>query len=256
MILPTPRLPVVLWFVLLATAVPLLHLAVNVKPADPLPPDWRLPDVIGEWRGERLYYSTDPTVTKVFHEADIVQPGICPVSGAPLDTVSKAERRLLPVDVEIDRREYRNSTGLFRHVVMVVTGASREGIHRPDWCLTAQGVRIGALRYVAVKDAQGRRFDVAVYPMLPRHAPENAVPQQFFVYWFEGPDAHTPYNGIRILRMGWDRLRYGKVQRWAYFSIQMNLLPEQTDADAQIAEAVKWYLSGRAGDAKPENEAP
>ncbi len=241
------RLPMILWFVLLAAAVPLLHRAARVKPADPLPAYWRLPERIGDWQGERLYYSTDPEVTRAFREADIIEAGICPVSGAPLDTVSAAERRLLPADVEIERRLYRDEGGdVYRHVIMLVTGASREGIHRPEWCLVAQGVRIGTLRYVAAKDANGERFDVAVYPMYPRQAPDTVRPNQFFVYWFEGPDAHTPYNWARILRMGLDRLWYGKVQRWAYFSIQLNLPRGADDADAHIAESVEWLLRGRA----------
>jgi hypothetical protein len=253
MFLSKARLPIILWFVLLAAAVPLLHLATNVKPADPLPPDWQLPETIGDWQGERLYYSTDPEVKRAFREADIIQPGVCPVSGTPLDTVSVAERRLLPADVEIDRRLYHEEGGdVYRHVIMLVTGASREGIHRPEWCLAAQGVRIGTLRYVAATDTQGERFDVAVYPTFPRQAPETARPEQFFVYWFEGPDAHTPYNWVRILRMGWDRLWYGKVQRWAYFSIQLNLPPGTTDADAYIAKTVAWLLKGRAGVVPPE----
>lgn len=251
MFLSKARLPMILWFVLLAVAVPLLHRAARVKPADPLPADWRLPETIGEWQGERLYYSTDPEVTQAFREADIIQPGICPVSGAALNTVSTAERRLLPADVEIERLLYRDDSGdIFRHVIMLVTGASREGIHRPEWCLAAQGVRIGTLRYVAANDAAGERFDVAVYPVYPRQAPESARPNQFFVYWFEGPDAHTPYNLVRILRMGWDRLRYGKVQRWAYFSVQINLPRGTTDPDAYIAETVEWLMKGRS-EAKP-----
>lgn len=250
MFLSKASIPMILWFVLLVVAVPLLHLATNVKPADPLPAAWHLPETIGDWRGTRLYYSTDPEVTQAFREADIIAPGVCPVSGAPLATVSAAERRLLPADVEIDRREYR-AGDLYRHVIMLVTGASREGIHRPEWCLAAQGVRIGTLRYLAATDAQGRRFDVAVYPMFLRQAPEAAQPNQFFVYWFEGPDAHTPYNWVRILRMGWDRLRQGKVQRWAYFSIQMNLPPGTADADTHIAGAVEWFLKGRAESASP-----
>jgi len=162
--------------------------------------------------------------------------------------VSAAEQRLLPADVMIDRLEYRQEDSeVFRHVIMLVTGASREGIHRPEWCLTAQGVRIGSLRYLAATDAGGRPFEVAVYPIFPRHSPDGARPNQFFVYWFEGPDAQTPYNWNRILRMGWDRLWQGKVQRWAYFSIQLNLPAGMADADAYIADTVAWFLKGRAG---------
>lgn len=245
MSLPKKHIPMILWFVLLVAAVPLLHIAMRVKPADPLPTDWKLPEQIGEWQGEQLYYSTDPDVTRAFRERDIIDPGVCPVSGAQLDTISLAERRLLPDDVEIDRRLYVNPEGRQRLVIRLVNGESREGIHRPEWCLMAQGVRIGDLAFLDAKDAAGNAFKVAVYPIFPRGAPAGARPSRFFVYWFEGPKAQTPYNSVRILRMGLDRLLYGKVQRWAYFSIQADLPPSARNPDAYIAETVQWLLVGR-----------
>lgn len=239
------RLPITVWILLLAAAVPLLHTAGRIKPAGPLPERWRLPDSIGGWQGERLYYSTDPEVTRAFREEDILQPGVCPVSGAPLDTVSVAERRLLPSDVEIDRRLYRGPGGVFRHAILLITGESREGIHRPEWCLTAQGVRIGDRFHLTAEDEDGKPFGVAVYPVLPRNAPAGYRTDRFFVYWFEGPDAKTAYNLVRILRMGWDRIRRGQVQRWAYYSIQMNIPPGSEDASAAILEAVEWLVRNR-----------
>ncbi len=240
------RWPIVLWFVLLVVFTPLLHIASRVAPAAPLPADWDLPEAHDGWQGETLYYSTSPEVTRAFRESDIVTPGVCPVSGAPLDSVSAAERRLLPADVDIARRLYLDSRGSQRLVIRVVTGESREGIHRPEWCLTAQGVRIGSLQFVDARDAQGQPFNVAVYPMFPRNAPDTAKAGRFFVYWFEGPNAHTPHNLVRILRMGWDRLRTGRAQRWAYFSIQMDATPGTADPEREIANAVAWLLKGRA----------
>jgi hypothetical protein len=222
-----------------------MHLAMRVKPADPLPPDWKLPVRIGDWQGEKLYYSTDPEVMRAFRERDIIDPGVCPVSGSPLDTISVAEKRLLPDDVEIDRRLYVNAEGRERLVIRLVNGESREGIHRPEWCLVAQGVRIGDLQFLNAKDQEGNDFKVAVYPILSR---QSTRPDRFFVYWFEGPDVHTPYNWVRILRMGLDRLRFGKVQRWAYFSVQAEIPPAVANTDAYIAETVQWLLAGRARD--------
>ncbi len=245
MFLSKARSPIILWFVLLVVAIPLLHIASRVAPAAPLPADWDLPEAHDGWQGETLYYSTNPEVTRAFREADIVTPGVCPISGAALDSVSAAERRLLPADVDIARRLYHDSHGRQRVVIRVVTGESREGIHRPEWCLTAQGVRIGSLQFIDARDALGKPFKVAVYPMFPRNAPDTAKADRFFVYWFEGPNAHTPHNLVRILRMGWDRLRKGRAQRWAYFSIQMDVPPGAALPDQAIADAVAWLLNGR-----------
>jgi hypothetical protein len=81
--------------------------------------------------------------------------------------------------------------------------------------------------------------------MYARNAPETAKSTRFFVYWFEGPDAHTPHNLVRILQMGWDRLRTGRAQRWAYFSIQMDVPPGTAHPEREIADAVAWLLKGR-----------
>ncbi len=244
MILSKKHIPRILWFILLLASVPLLHMASRVASPHPLPEDWRLPDGIDGWEGEPLYYSTDPQVLRAFRAEEIPVPGICPVSGAPLDLISAAERRLLPADVEIRRRLYTHPDGRQRLVILLVTGASREGIHRPEWCLTAQGVQTGTLRYQTVSDAAGEPFGVAVYPMLEDRVSGRIA--RVFVYWFEGPGGvRTPYNWLRILRTGWDRLRQGRAQRWAYFSIQMSVPPGVSDPDAYVSQAVEWLVKNR-----------
>jgi hypothetical protein len=230
------------WFILLFLAVPVLHYAARVREADPLPEAWQLPASIGRWAGENLYYSLDPEVLRVFRDVDLIEPGVCPVSGVGLDTVSPRERSMLPRDVEIDRRLYHGPEGLHRHVIMLITGASREGIHRPDWCLVAQGVPIGDLYFLTVQDPAGGAFDVGVYPVLERGVPEVSRPVQYFVYWFEGGGVRTPYHFSRILRAGFDRLLTGRAQRWAYFAIQMSAPPGPIDADAFVVDAVAWFV--------------
>ncbi len=234
---------VILGILVLLSAIPVFHISSRVKPAGSIPAVWSLPESIGEWEGENLFYSLDPSVNRVFRDADIIEPGVCPVTGGELDTVSPAERALLPRDVVIDRRLYRGPEGLQRHVIILITGESREGIHRPDWCLVAQNVPIGDLSFLSVETADGERFDVGVYPIYPRGAGEHTRPIQYFVYWFEGVDnVRTPYHWSRILRAGWDRLWTGEAQRWAYFSIQMTLPPGLTEPDDFLRDAVKWFV--------------
>ncbi len=234
-----------LWFGLLVLAVPLLRYSIDVKPAAPLPEHWRLPKTLGDWEGDRIYYSTDPDVKRAFTEQDIPVPGVCPDSGALLTTISPDERRLLPSDVTIDRRIYKGPTGSWRHVVLLITGESREGIHRPEWCLAAQDIHVGDRYFLQVEDPDGGRFAVGVYPLLARDAPEGAQPIHYFVYWFEGPGVKTAYAFHRILRMGLDRLRTGRAQRWAYFSIQMNVPRSVENPNHHITDAVRWLIKNR-----------
>ncbi|MFU8779881.1 MAG: hypothetical protein ACNA71_02520 [Kiritimatiellia bacterium] len=230
------------WFLVLVIAVPVLHHAAKVRESVPIPAAWQLPVSIGTWHGENLFYSLDPAVQRVFRDGDLIEPGVCPVSGGGLDTVSPRERAMLPRDVEIDRRLYHGPEGLQRHVIMLVTGESREGIHRPDWCLVAQNVPIGPLFFLTIPSADGASFDVGVYPILARGAEADSRPVQYFVYWFEGGGARTPYHWSRILRAGWDRMRSGRAQRWAYFSIQMTVPPGVLDAQAFVTDAVQWFV--------------
>ena len=237
------QLPILLWFILLAAAIPLLQHAMRVREASPLPAHWQLRANIGEWQGESLYYSTDPDVTTAFRDEDIIKPGICPVSAAPLDTVSPAERRLLPQDVTILRRLYRTPDNRERLVIGLITGESREGIHRPEWCLAAQGFRVGKREVINVEPKTQAPFKAGVYPLVPANVPDNFTPSRYFVYWFESPDGYkTPYNGVRILRSGFDRILQGSAQRWAYFSIQLKIPPGTVDAEAYLADAVMWLI--------------
>ena len=240
------KLNVALFFLIVLAAVPVLHMASRVREADPVPDAWSLPESIGAWEGKNIYFSLDPAVPQIFRDADLIEPGVCPVSGGGLDTVSPRERALLPRDVEIDRRLYRGPEGLQRHVIMLITGESREGIHRPDWCLVAQNVPIGDLFFLPVETSDGEKFTVGVYPIFARGAPEQSRPIQYFVYWFEGDNMRTAYHWSRILRAGWDRLRTGRAQRWAYFSIQMSVPPGQVDAAAFVSDAVRWFVEREA----------
>lgn len=230
---------------LLFGAIPLWRFAVRVQPADPLPDRWSLPDTIGAWQGETIYYSTDPEVLRPFVDKDIEEPGICPISGMPLDTISPAERRLLPADIEIQRKRYRHEDGGERTVILLISGASREGIHRPEWCLAAQGFRAGDRRILHTDNPGADNFSFGVYPVLSPRAPEESAPSRFFLYWFEGPNRKTPHNAERILRMGWDRLRHGRIQRWAYLSIQTTLPRSATlDPDTALADTAQWLANG------------
>ncbi len=233
------------WLGVLLLSIPFLRAARTVRPAAPLPAHWHLPRELGAWKGERIYYSTDPDVRRAFLEDDIAAAGVCPVSGAPLSTISQAERGLLPHGVEIDRRLYEGPADLRRQVILLITGESREGIHRPEWCLAAQDIRVGERYFLKVPDPDGGRFAVGVYPLLARGAPARRRPQDYFVYWFEGPGVKTGYAFLRILRMGWDRLRTGRAQRWAYFSIQMSMPSHVADPDAYIRDAVQWLVANR-----------
>ena len=239
------RFVVIAWFVVLVLALPLLHVASRVRASAPLPEGWSLPASIGSWTGEDLFYSLDPDVTGAFRPEDLLVPGICPVSGAGLDTVSPRERALLPRDVQIDRRLYLGPAGQRRQVILLITGESREGIHRPDWCLVAQNVPIGPLFFLRVPDPDGGRFDVGVYPVYAQGRTDRNRPAQYFVYWFEGGGIRTPYHWSRVLRAGWDRLRTGRAQRWAYVSIQMNVPPSTEDPHHFVTEAVQWLLEGQ-----------
>lgn len=237
------QLPILLWFILLVVSIPLLRFAMHVRESAPLPERWQLPYSIGEWQGETLYYSTNPEVTTSFTSKDIVEAGICPVSAAPLDTISPLERRLLPRDVTILRKLYRGPDNRERLVIGLITGESREGIHRPEWCLAAQGFRVGRREVINVEPQAHAPFKAGVYPLVPANVSDGFTPSRYFIYWFESPDGYkTPYNGIRILRSGYARLLQGSAQRWAYFSIQLNVPPGTENIDAYLAETIKWLI--------------
>ncbi|HEY9012634.1 MAG TPA: exosortase-associated EpsI family protein [Devosia sp.] len=157
--------------------------------------------------------------------------------------VSEAELYILPKDTTFARKTYgpAGAEGPERILCSIIlSGAERRSIHRPERCLPSQGWRIDATHTETVPLASGRNLDVTALLLEKPVVLQNGarvMRRQYFLYWFVGKGVTTPYQTTRILMTYWDMLVHRINQRWAYVIVAKDITqswdpngesPEQT----------------------------
>ncbi len=196
---------------LMATPYSLKMKEVSLMPAAP---DLTLPDHIASWEGERVYFSPDSEVSRVFYESELDASHTCPETGLPLLSASPLERIGLPQDTEIIKSVYRHPSGSEVMVSVVKSGESRGSIHKPQWCLAAQGYSIITTEHPTWRQSGDQRV-----ALLQIKHDNNSIPSQLCCYWFIGDKYSTPFHSSRVLRMASERLIKGHATRWSYVLI-------------------------------------
>ena len=178
---------------------------------------------------------------------------------------SEEEKKLLPADTEIVKMEYRTAnygpgTQDRAEVTLVLAGAERRSIHRPEVCLTGQGWTLLNSRTLPVEIAPGRVLkvrDLMVERTLPA-GPEGPgrVVRAHYVYWFVGTDVTTPSHVERIWLTTWDSVTRNLNHRWAYASVLAlvtdNLEPEFSGQRRRTGEETVAMMSGLIRDLVPK----
>ena len=151
--------------------------------------------------------------------------------------VTEAERTVLGKETEFSRKSYKNARGrspdsgdVIQTSVVLAGTDMNTSIHRPEWCLPAQGwtiensskieimipergklvaTRLKNMRFAADRDGK---------PFVNKDG-DKVIIRNLDYYWFVGydtvTDSHTTRNLIDIT----DRLRHGYNQRWAFMTV-------------------------------------
>jgi hypothetical protein len=137
--------------------------------------------------------------------------------------ISAAELYILPKDTTFARKSYAPPgvpNGPGRIVCSIIlSGAERRSIHRPERCLPSQGWRIDSSQTESVPLASGRNLEVTALLLekpATRQDGTTFTVHQYFLYWFVGKNITTPSQTTRILMTYWDMLIHRVNQRWAY----------------------------------------
>lgn len=152
------------------------------------------------------------------------------------------EKKYLPTDTGFAKAVYFTNppTPNERDVIsceIVLSGAERRSIHRPEVCLVGQGwsilnsstrrIAMGAGRELAVRDLYIERnqqtADGKTKPM-----------RAHYYYWFVGADVTTPSHAARIWLTLRDNLVRGVNHRWAY--VTMLAIAGENFTAAELAE--------------------
>ena len=135
-----------------------------------------------------------------------------PLPGATVNT--------LPKDTVFGHRIYAQSNGIVIDCQVVLTGADRSSIHKPQYCLKGSGFAMEG-EPTMVRISRPHAYDLPVMKLnLRRPRPvEGGTTQNetgVFVYWFVTDGELTSSHWNRMWWMTRDMLKTGVLQRWAY----------------------------------------
>jgi hypothetical protein len=173
-------------------------------------------------------------------------------SNMPPTTV---ETKTLPEDTTISKRVYRAPDGFQALLTVVLMGKDRTSIHKPEYCLTAQGWSIVG------QTVETLRFGGTNSPVLPMRCFTTSAQFQddagrarrysgVFLFWFVAEDKLTISHWARVRWITWELLRRGVLPRWAYVTCFATCPPgmEQATIDRMkglLAAAVPEFQTAR-----------
>ena len=142
------------------------------------------------------------------------------------------EQEVLGYDTEFARKLYANARGDEILTSIVLSGQDMNtSIHRPEWCLPAQGWTIAGSSKTAVSlRDRGSLTTTRLFNLRVPHDKDSGKPYlnpdgtQLVVhhldyYWFVGHDGVTASHLNRNLIDITDRLTHGYNQRWAFVTV-------------------------------------
>jgi len=151
----------------------------------------------------------------------------------------EVEKKLLPADTQLVKMRYRTVTDFesrdMANVTLVLAGAERRSIHRPEVCLDGQGWRLLESRIVPIEITPGQVLEVKdlfIERVIVAKDGSRKPLRAHYVYWFVGTDVSTPHNATREWLSSWDNIVRNVNHRWAYPSViawvTENFEPEET----------------------------
>lgn len=208
--------------VMLVAAIFLLAFTVDVNVSGEAGIVMALPDRLGEWLGDEMRFCHSRDCRAEYYMSDLEGHTTCPKCGGPLAMMSYIESVILPGDTEMLKKRFELPQGRSVFVSIVLSGAARDSIHRPQLCLTGQGYDIIRSHVIQVPIAGRHDLGVMVLDTVRKARTmqgQTVEVPEYYAYWFVGKDRETPYHTTRMIWMGLDRVLYNVAHRWAYIAV-------------------------------------
>jgi len=178
--------------------------------------------------------------------------------GKPLE-ISDREKIVLGSETEFSRRSYTNGRGDEVQASVVLGGRDMNtSIHRPEWCLPAQGWTIAdsGTRTIPLGE-RGELVATRLSNMRFIPNPETGKPvadkegkpivvRNLDYYWFVGSTDVTSSHVMRNVIDWKDRLMEGHNQRWGFITVAATITDNlqkdgrtEAETDAMIVEFIK-----------------
>jgi hypothetical protein len=141
----------------------------------------------------------------------------------------------LPKDTSYVGRLYTAPDGLQINSTVILMGADRTSIHKPDYCLPGQGWQILDKTVENIPVAVAKPYDLPVAKWVVANSYQGRDGQKvevrgLYVFWFVAENEQTPSHYQYLRWLARDLLRTGVLQRWAYVSYFAACAPGQEDA--------------------------
>jgi hypothetical protein len=191
----------------------------------------KLPPKIDEWKGSELRFCLNPEHRAEFKAEELEDQFVCPDCGHALSGMTLEEKNLLPDDTIILKKRYVHPEKKVVMAAVVLSGAERSSIHRPEVCLTGQNQKITRNRVITVPIEGRDDLEVMVLDLHRTHRTRDGQAfesQGYYAYWFVGKNRETPHHYQRMLYMALDSVFSKVAHRWAYISVS-GLRPSHDD---------------------------
>ena len=141
----------------------------------------------------------------------------------------------LPQDTSYAQRLYTATNQFWATASIVLMGADRTSIHKPEFCLPGQGWRVDVKTNFLVSVAGPQPYQFTAAKWILSKSIINAEGQSveargLYLFWFVADKEQTSSHWQRLWWLTRDLLTTGVLQRWAYVSYFSICLPGQEDA--------------------------
>jgi Protein of unknown function (DUF3485) len=141
----------------------------------------------------------------------------------------------LPKDTSYAERLYTAPDGFYVQATMILMGADRTSIHRPEFCLPGQGFQISSKTVVNIPIDGTQHYQLPVMKWVISKSVQTADGQKqkiggLYVFWFVADNEESTGIVPMLFQMIHDQLFTGVLQRWAYVSYFAICEPGHEDA--------------------------
>jgi hypothetical protein len=164
---------------------------------------------------------------------------------------SEVELGYFPKDTSYARRLYQAPDGFGVSTTVILMGADRTSIHRPEYCLLGQGWSVDKKTGVKIPIDGVPHYELPVMKWVISKTVATPDGQKqkimgIYVFWFVADNEQTTGNVQLQCYLVKDLLCAGVLQRWAYVSCFAICAPGQEDAafermEKLIAASVPEY---------------
>lgn len=137
---------------------------------------------------------------------------------------SEVVTNVLPKDTSYGQRRYTLPDKFYVQANVVLMGADRASLHKPQFCLTGAGWTITKTEVVSVPVEKPEPYDLRVIKLTALTTIKEEGREQkiggIYVYWYVSHDALSadPSGSDRMWSMARNLVTTGVLDRWAYIS--------------------------------------